>query len=1055
MWMAATTAFAAAPDLTRRMHFDIPAGNIWQTMEQYRAQVGTLVHVRCNYCSGPQPCTSDQISQGTCARQCPIASEPGLRITQGCSLPCEALDAITTQAVSGDYQIFDALSRMLTNSGVTFALATRSDSDSIEVVLLDAKRHFDIPAGPTTQTADAFTAQSGIRLMIPGRLYQEAHTEAVRGYYTADEALDRMLQGTGLGYMPLPNFPDSLYIQESPQQVRIVARRLQSGMEKLAEAQTQKVEQRELKTAALANVQDPLSTLPVMLLAGMKEDMNFDDNPTRGTSANLRGLGVGATLVLFNGQRQPFSGVEGDFVDLSTFPWAAVDHIEVLPDGASAQYGSGAIAGVVNVIMRQDSSGAETRVRNSQMSGGPSERIASQLLAGKWASGTALFAYQFSTRDALPSAKRSYARDADKRPFGGDDFSSTASNPGTIRDPVTLLPSYAIPPGQNGKGLRPADLIPGENRFNWIAGDDLLPKREAHSAYLSASQHLGDRWELAGFARVHMRDISEHGFAESRQLNIPNTNAYFVSPFDAASVLVDYNFGADLGTTDLQGSTHMGFGSISLTGAIRDRWRATLTGSYGREHLSTLRTNVVDDESLQEALADPDPLTAFNPFGAGSNTSQRTLDSIRDALRQRATSTISEFSARTDTSFFDWRHRLMRFSAGASIRNETLVSSEARRSSSTYADTQRTSRSAFAELTASPAQNLDLSVAGRLETFASGDAFAPKAVLTWRPVSAVHLRGSWGRSYRAPDALQVDERDRAFVFYMPVPDPKASTGTSMALLRFGANGQMREEQASTWTAGIDVTSERTRTALSMTYFSVDYENRVIQPGPVPTIFTLKEEQLWANIVTRNPTREVVDDLCNGVNFFGSRADCYASTPVIIDGRVRNGGDSKVSGIDWSLEQPVHATAGELHVRLAGSHFFHFREANGSLLPAADVLGLFNEPPRTRMRASVDWSQRGEGSPGLSTGLAASYTSRFRDPTRPKSLQDIRSATELDLTLAYLTTRDAGTLSDMEFILNVVNITDRSPPFVNRPTGYDQQNELPYGRVISFSAQKRF
>ncbi len=82
--------------------------------------------------------------------------------------------------------------------------------------------------------------------------------------------------------------------------------------------------------------------------------------------------------MLVNGQRQPYSGYEGDFVDVSNIAWNAVDHIEVLPDGAAALYGSDAIAGVVNVIMRRDFDGAETLARFGTAKDGAEEKLIGQ-----------------------------------------------------------------------------------------------------------------------------------------------------------------------------------------------------------------------------------------------------------------------------------------------------------------------------------------------------------------------------------------------------------------------------------------------------------------------------------------------------------------------------------------------------------------------------------------------------------------------------------------------------------------------------------------------------
>jgi outer membrane cobalamin receptor len=81
------------------------------------------------------------------------------------------------------------------------------------------------------------------------------------------------------------------------------------------------------------------------------------------TAVNLRGLGADATLVLINGRRMAGAGLMGDFADVSMIPVSAVARIEVLTDGASALYGSDAVGGVVNIVMRDRYDGAETRAR--------------------------------------------------------------------------------------------------------------------------------------------------------------------------------------------------------------------------------------------------------------------------------------------------------------------------------------------------------------------------------------------------------------------------------------------------------------------------------------------------------------------------------------------------------------------------------------------------------------------------------------------------------------------------------------------------------------------
>ena len=77
------------------------------------------------------------------------------------------------------------------------------------------------------------------------------------------------------------------------------------------------------------------------------------------SSANLRGLGSSSTLVLLNGRRVATHGAKGNSVDLNSIPLAAIDRVEILKDGASSLYGTDAIGGVINFILRKDYQGLE------------------------------------------------------------------------------------------------------------------------------------------------------------------------------------------------------------------------------------------------------------------------------------------------------------------------------------------------------------------------------------------------------------------------------------------------------------------------------------------------------------------------------------------------------------------------------------------------------------------------------------------------------------------------------------------------------------------------
>jgi iron complex outermembrane recepter protein len=128
-----------------------------------------------------------------------------------------------------------------------------------------------------------------------------------------------------------------------------------------------------------------------------------------GAGFNLLGLGPGATLTLLNGHRLAPAGLDGSITDISLIPLSAVDHIEVLTDGASAVYGSDAVAGVVNIVTRGALDGAESMSRFGRSTeGGGGQSLGAQLLGHSWGTGHALVDFEYSDQNDLDATQRNW-----------------------------------------------------------------------------------------------------------------------------------------------------------------------------------------------------------------------------------------------------------------------------------------------------------------------------------------------------------------------------------------------------------------------------------------------------------------------------------------------------------------------------------------------------------------------------------------------------------------------------------------------------------------------
>jgi outer membrane cobalamin receptor len=123
----------------------------------------------------------------------------------------------------------------------------------------------------------------------------------------------------------------------------------------------------------------------------------------------LRGLGADATLTLLNGHRLPYDSAFGG-VDISAIPVAAVERIDVVADGSSALYGSDAVAGVVNVVLRPDHVGLATSTQiGTSTQGGDFQQQADLVTGTRWAGGGVMLAYDFAHNSAILARQRDFA----------------------------------------------------------------------------------------------------------------------------------------------------------------------------------------------------------------------------------------------------------------------------------------------------------------------------------------------------------------------------------------------------------------------------------------------------------------------------------------------------------------------------------------------------------------------------------------------------------------------------------------------------------------------
>jgi len=249
---------------------------------------------------------------------------------------------------------------------------------------------FQIAPQPLQGALLAYGRATNQPILFSGADLGALRSEGLQGQYAPAEALERILAGADLSWRRTPT--GAILVERRgdarPQATAAAARAESEVLEEVvvtgshirgapASAPLSIIGRRDFDARPYADAGQALRDNPANYSGGLNGENSAGDvavdgassNRNYASSANLRGLGPGATLVLLNGNRLPVAG-QGIAPDLSMIPAAAIERIEVLAEGASAVYGADAVAGVVNIITRRAYDGVEARVRYGGAQGG-------------------------------------------------------------------------------------------------------------------------------------------------------------------------------------------------------------------------------------------------------------------------------------------------------------------------------------------------------------------------------------------------------------------------------------------------------------------------------------------------------------------------------------------------------------------------------------------------------------------------------------------------------------------------------------------------------------
>jgi iron complex outermembrane recepter protein len=682
-----------------------------------------------------------------------------------------------------------------------------------------------------------------------------------------------------------------------------------------------------------------------------------------GATFDLRGIGASSTLTLLNGNRLAAGGLTGAMTDISQIPVSAIERIEVMADGASAIYGADAVAGVVNIITRNDFEGAETSASyGAATDDGAEQFVASQLLGASWADGNVLLNYEYNKQEELDASQRDYLPDQ-----GG---------------PYTLIP---------------------ENRKN--------------NVFVAARQSLGPRTKL-----------SANGIYGERETAMQAHTENMIYESDSSQLAEVKQSGA----------------SVALEHQISAEWTLTGVGNY-----SGLRQEIASDQVLSSSPSRSEIEANSKLFGvdvlASGTLAHLPAGGLKGAIGMSARKEKFESLQTTVASGFS---------------NVDALPEVSRRVNSAYAELRLPvvgGRNSMAW-----AKKLELSGAVRYDDYDDvGSTTNSKVGFNWAPIERLQFRGTYGTSFRAPLLAELKQSTAAYV--IPYPDPTSAGGVSNTIILSGGNSSLKPEEATSITAGFDFQPLDTNLVIAMTYFDIDFKDRITQPPFSGDPFT---NPITAPFLNRNPPLADVEAIFASPGFRGDFSfQGPAGVDVIWDQRRANIARTQESGVDFSTSYEWPTELGRFSFSLTAQRLLDndYEIVEGST--PIQLLNTFAQPPKWKGRGGVTWAY-GDFQTALTINYVNSYTNGLgASPGVPGSTQVIDSWSTADVYLGYAPQSIFGLFRDFRIALSINNLTDEEPPFAEIPTAltlpgatvlpFDATNASALGRFISLRIAKQW
>ncbi len=562
-------------------------------------------------------------------------------------------------------------------------------------------------------------------------------------------------------------------------------------------------------------------------VAEMLRDSTFASfgnfKPQSGSSAqslatiDLRGLGSGRTLVLIDGRRAPTNPMSASSgTDLNTIPMAAVERIEILTDGASAVYGSDAIGGVMNIIMRKDFDGVELRYGsgNPAIKGGDTEEL------------SVTMGVTSDRGSLLGSASKNSRGMVFTRDQIGGNVLGVSSYGNNYRVTGSGAAWVSVPGFDCTQGAFWENTAANQCSFDFNSVAAQEASVDTKSVFLKGDYAINDDWKFFSTAMIAKTETFGRYAPVPGEINVDDNTPNDIIKGDGLGTSYRHRFAAAGNRDNFTDATNLDL-TAGVNGQITDR----ISGEFGLrwtdyKFVELGRGYIVS--AIAEQMANSGDYMLTDPYGADPSV----LNAIQATINRESRFSSDQWFASLTFDLFEMGGGISNAVIGVEGQQQEYFDkydslSEAGQVLGSAGNSSAGNRdiySAYFEWLFPFSSTFDVTVAGRFDDYSDyGSDFSPKVSARWQALDNLTFRASYGEGFRAP-GLDILTQSKSFSAE-PVNDPQSCIAAGQA-----ATCQLQVDSYSI--ANPDLGSEQSKQySLGVVYdptdwlnFSVDYWN---------------------------------------------------------------------------------------------------------------------------------------------------------------------------------------------------------------------------------------